>query len=376
MALHSLKRHKQLGVGVFGTTYLVEQDGKKYALKTQKILASQRKKNYRHPIWREMDLYQYVSKLKPSERKFFTQLHSYEIYSNCNHTQKSPFKIHPNGYLGKKLKSLVKSKWCLDILIDYHPGITLGKYLLTHSITPKQAYSFIFQIIHIMTILRKGGYSHNDLHLENVMINKTTDTHFTFRGRKIPLYGYQLVAIDYGEVLHKKFKMKNDLFRLFAKDQDEFLYREIRMTMFKIVTNFDRYINGCRKKKKQLPWEGKKDPFTNLINSIITKHHDFWVRESERLITDDGVGKLIQKVEKQISQKKLWEIIGKSKYRNEAWDVANDVTFMFQAHHPKLSAKYYGWCSSHKFNLKKDVYIALLEAGNLPKLLAVLYQQM
>ena len=42
---NKLKKIKELGAGVFGTAYLVELDGKKYVLKTQKILSSHKKKN-------------------------------------------------------------------------------------------------------------------------------------------------------------------------------------------------------------------------------------------------------------------------------------------------------------------------------------------
>ncbi len=41
---NKLKKIKELGAGVFGTAYLVELDGKKYVLKTQKILSSHKKK--------------------------------------------------------------------------------------------------------------------------------------------------------------------------------------------------------------------------------------------------------------------------------------------------------------------------------------------
>ena len=132
------KKLKVLGVGMFGTTYLIEKDGIKYALKTQHILASQKKKDFKYELWRELDLYNYISKLNKNDKKFFTQLYDYKIYNNCNHKQKRPFKIFDtNKPFYKILSKLDKSTWCVDMLIDYHGKWTCSDYLAKYSITSK-----------------------------------------------------------------------------------------------------------------------------------------------------------------------------------------------------------------------------------------------
>ena len=48
------------------------------------------------------------------------------------------------------------------------------------------------------------------------MIKPTKEKYFEFNGHKIPFEGYQIVAIDYGEVLHKIWKNRW-LVKIFCK---------------------------------------------------------------------------------------------------------------------------------------------------------------
>jgi hypothetical protein len=45
---------KTLGTGMLGTTYLVNYKNNKYALKVQNILPSEKNKNYKNALWREI----------------------------------------------------------------------------------------------------------------------------------------------------------------------------------------------------------------------------------------------------------------------------------------------------------------------------------
>ena len=53
---------KKLGSGMYGTTYLIKKDDKKYAMKIQKILPEHVNQNLSIGIWREIDLYNYKNK--------------------------------------------------------------------------------------------------------------------------------------------------------------------------------------------------------------------------------------------------------------------------------------------------------------------------
>ena len=61
MDFTKIKVIKELGTGMYATTYLVELDGKKYALKKQKILEGNRNRSSRSITWREMFFYEYVN---------------------------------------------------------------------------------------------------------------------------------------------------------------------------------------------------------------------------------------------------------------------------------------------------------------------------
>jgi hypothetical protein len=54
MDFTNIKVIKTLGTGMYATTYLVELDGKQYALKKQKILAGNKNRSSRSITWREM----------------------------------------------------------------------------------------------------------------------------------------------------------------------------------------------------------------------------------------------------------------------------------------------------------------------------------
>ena len=78
---------KELGKGVYGTTYKVTKDDKIYALKKQKILDSDAKKDISKSIWREIEFYKWVRKLKSNQQHFFTILYDYTINNTCNFKQ-------------------------------------------------------------------------------------------------------------------------------------------------------------------------------------------------------------------------------------------------------------------------------------------------
>ena len=353
-----MKVIKKLGSGMFGTTYLVDYNGKKYALKTQHILPSDRHKDYKRELWRELDLYAFIKRLKPSDRKFFTQLYEYKIYKDCQHKQIRPFKLGKDKW-SNKMRQLNKSEWCVDYMLDYHGDKTLGKYLATHNITPKQAYSFALQLCKIMLILYKGGYSHNDLHMDNVMITKTSEKYFTINGKKVPYYGYQLVSIDYGEVLHKKHgKFKED-YKEFLKDRKRFLFTEIVWSTFLIFSKFDKYMYQCKKKKMKMPWE-KEPLFQNNFRKILINHPKFW-KESKNQYLDmfPSVRNKFNRLEKKLLKKPKKDIF---KFKNYYMrEIINRINYKFQTLYPILYTKYFLWCSVNKPVLPTKNMLDLLE---------------
>lgn len=277
MNFENLTQIKKLGSGMLGTTYLVQNSvtKKKYALKIQHILPKDRKKDYKNELWRELDLYEFINKLRPNEQQFFTKLHAYEIFDKCTHDQNKqriePIKKECVTPLCERLKKLDKSDWCVKFLLDYHGKSTLGKYLATHSMNVRQMYSIILQICLIHSVLYKGGYSHGDLHMNNIMVSPTSQSHFEFMNTKVSFFGLKIISIDYGEVRHAKFKNKIDPWaQLFLTNRKKFLFDETFGSISIIVQNFDKYIYNCDKKKMKMPYyEGGPDPFDATIQNIL-----------------------------------------------------------------------------------------------------------
>ena len=109
------------------------------------------------------------------------------------------------------------------------------------------------QICKIILILYNGGYSHGDLHLENIIINNTNKKYFDFMDKKIPFNGYQINVIDYGLSLHKKY---GKYYKKTIKGCDitNYMFNEMFVATYKIINNDAKYINDCIKLKKKLPW--------------------------------------------------------------------------------------------------------------------------
>ena len=106
MDFTKIKVIKELGTGMYATTYLVELDGKQYALKKQKILEGNRNRSSRSITWREMFFYEYVNKMPPDTQKFFCKLFGFKIEDNCKHTQIRPKNIQKNANLKAKMNEI------------------------------------------------------------------------------------------------------------------------------------------------------------------------------------------------------------------------------------------------------------------------------
>ena len=216
---------KKLGNGFAGITYLIKLKNKKYALKIEKIPEKYAlKKNLKSREWREINFSLNFANKYPNQ---FTILYKYDIINDCSHIQEFPhdLKTFPE-YIQKIFIEKNNSNYCIRkvySLID----IILKDVI--NSLSKLQIYSMIAQITYILYLMNKNGYTHNDLHSKNIGVVKTIKKYLTILNNKIPLLGYQYKAIDYGMVLHKKYKMDkiekvmhnknklNEIDRLFKK---------------------------------------------------------------------------------------------------------------------------------------------------------------
>lgn len=278
------KKNKFLGAGMVGATYLVEDKNKnKYALKLQKIFKSEIKKTFNKEIWRELDLYKSINKFKQNEQQFFTKLYDYEIVKNCNFKHKRPFKV--SGEQEKSIKKLDKSPYCIKFLLQFHGLENYQDYIINNykNISVEQYYSFYLQIINIIKILNKYGYSHNDIHGGNIMIKRTKEEYFIFKNKKIPFHGIKLIIIDYGEVLHKKFGkgfLKDKPYLKEYLKSKRWLFYELyySITSLNILLPNIISLNNYVKKHKKQPWDND----VNVFKFIQEKHKKFFSKNLKK----------------------------------------------------------------------------------------------
>jgi len=352
---------KKLGSGMYGTTYLIKIDDNEYAMKIQKILPNHVNKNLSIDIWREIDLYNYINKMKPKNQCFFTKLYYYDILDNCEHKQERQYEINKNSIQGKTFALYDNSPYCIRYFLDYHNGITLRKYMQKYTLTIKQKYSMFLQIAKIIWIFYREGYVHSDLHAENIMVSSTTKETFTLFGKKVPYFGIQLSAIDYGMVMNNKFKTYSGLRRYLGKNiylMTELFYN----CLFKLhIINYEKLIVDCEKQKKMLPWfqdgmfeeKGIKKIFVNYPD-FIEKYLDYYVKFFP------NSKKLIDELKSQITNNSNLSYIGNE---NDIYVkfVLERIDMRFALEHPKKWKKIMGWCSEPKFILPKKDILEIME---------------
>jgi len=194
---------KKLGNGMAGIIYLVNLGKKEYALKIEKIAEKfVNKKNLTSREWREIDFSLNFANNYPDQ---FIKLYKYDIINDCKHVQEFPNNLNNYPiYVQNIFNEKNKSNYCIRkvySLID-----TILKDVID-SFTISQFYSMMAQVTYIIHLMRENGYTHNDLHSQNIGVIKTNKKYLSILNNKIPLLGYQYKAIDYGMVLNKKYKM-------------------------------------------------------------------------------------------------------------------------------------------------------------------------
>lgn len=205
---------KELGYGFYGTVFLVEKKGKKYALKIEHILPSHLKKDLSSPTWREIDFSKNLANKNPDQ---FMQLLEYDFIDKCKLVQKYPSDVVPkNMYFN--LKNLKESPYC-SIKIYNYIDYTINSFPFQ---SLKEYYSILIQLVYAVYLMHKNGYVHLDLHSGNIGIIKTDKKYLKIFGKKVPTFGNLLQIIDFGRVLHKKYKMnkkEKNLYKLALKKE-------------------------------------------------------------------------------------------------------------------------------------------------------------
>ena len=260
---------------MFGTTYLSSYKKKNYALKIEKIAEKNINYNLKNQDWREIEFSLNFANKYPEQ---FIYLYAYDIIDNCYHIQdypdnKIPQHLPPDVIV--RLEEKQKSKYCIRKVYSLIDS-TFSK--IYNTITQEQFYSFLAQISYIALLMKESGYSHNDLHGENVgvlYVNKNKKLNIL--GNEIPTFGLQFKAIDFGNVLHNKYKLdKNEkqIHKLYLKEEINRLIR--RMIIFENKINYpnklitpDKSIELLNKIKKHSLFQITKDLSKNYDDRFI-----------------------------------------------------------------------------------------------------------
>jgi hypothetical protein len=210
---------KELGYGMFGTVYMVRYKTKYYALKIEKIIKENIIRDIKYPEWREIEFSEKFGNQYPNQ---FIKLFAYDIITNCEHVQKYPHdgsNLPPNRQ--QKIKEKISSTYCIRKI--YSLVDTTCKKIV-NNLDLKQLYSMIIQTAYIIDLLNKNGYSHNDLHSENIGVKYTKKKYIKIYDKDIPTFGYIYKAIDYGSMTSDKWsnntsnsRIDNDMIKLILR---------------------------------------------------------------------------------------------------------------------------------------------------------------
>jgi serine/threonine protein kinase len=341
MNLNSIDVEEKLHSGMFGTTYLVKYKKEFYAMKIQHILKKDIKRNYGSGIWREVDLFEWVGKLNKDDILFFCYPKAFRIQEHCTHIQERPVKVdttNKKDEFAQMIRKLDKSPICMVIFMEYKGKVRLFDYLGRQDIPYHNLYSICLQYCKIVLLLKESGYYHGDLHTQNVMINTTQKENFTLNKCSIPYFGLQISAVDYGSVMHKKYKMKLKWFkRNFYTHYDDFVFYQACLDLMDIMC---KYLT-----KTPDPKYGKKIGSATL--NILRKYTDFYASKAEKYLriwpgAKDVIDDILKN--KDESDDFLYNMIDGKHYCNIYFHIINSRIFWeFGLMYPEKTAAYAGY---------------------------------
>ena len=231
-------------------------------------------------------------------------------------------------------------------------------------IAKTQTYSILIQIINIVIILYNGGYAHNDLNGMNIMINDTKESSFILNNKHIKYHGIQVSAIDYGNVAHKKFKIKydgND--KYFLTNMKDWSFSEIFNSFIPIISNIVHKIDYHKKINKLTPWE-RKLSFWDGVKCIFKNHKEFCDIELKKYIDMFPLGykSIIKFYDIYNTKKNPRDVIKKSMFWFE--QIIDRLVFEFDLKYPALFKQYFEFACETKWLLPKEEVLEILLINN------------
>lgn len=264
----NMKIIKKLGEGVAGTVYLAEfnkmsnAQHEQYIYKLEKWLP--RRDLLKDVYYRQVEFDKFA---KRYPNKFMT-LKTHGVIDHCKHIQ--PIPKFATGKFRTDLEKKNKSDRCF--YLAYTP---IYKYNLksTHNKLMKNIklwYKMMYQIIEQIDLMRTAGFTHNDIHSGNIMIDDNSNFHI----------------IDYGMISHKNWP-QNDNDKMIAKygitDISMFLWNVSicnsvviwaldNNIKFPTVSSFTQRLTKYKEydeAKKYVPQYWSKDTYNELLAFVI-----------------------------------------------------------------------------------------------------------
>lgn len=184
-----IKIIKKIGEGFNGTVFLIEFNGEKMIYKIEKL--NDFDQGLKSIYYRQIDFNENVACHYPNR---FMVLKSYGIIENCKHKQQIPANVK-----GKWKKMLIeKNNLPRCCYLIYSPVLD-GTFMSIKKKVFKSInlyYDMFYQVVDGLNIMRNAGYTHQDLHSNNIMFSGKT---------KLKWY-----IIDYGGIGNKKYPVSKD----------------------------------------------------------------------------------------------------------------------------------------------------------------------
>ena len=269
---------KEIGMGMMGTVYLVEDKQKnKYAMKIEKILKKQSVKSMKYDLWREIEFSNTICK---KYEKHFMKNYDNWIDINCKHKQdwnKIGLKLELfDKPTQKYYQNLFDSSYC-SIKIYSLVELTLKNVI--KQINDEQYYDIFIQCLYVMYLCNKSGYMHRDWKMDNIGLIKTNNMNIDIFGKQVKTHGYQVVLLDYGAVIHKKYILSSYEKKIFTNKMTDlfFMFDRYKYNMIFNFTKFENKYNVDTFSHIEINKEIKQDiqkylPKFNKNNEVLSQY--------------------------------------------------------------------------------------------------------
>ena len=232
---------------------MIKKNKKKYVLKIQKILESEKKYNLKYTHWKEIKGFEYIKKLPKKNQIFFPKLIDYSVI-------KCKFKLNMLN-VWKKLKS--KSKYCINILMEYK-GKEIKQLIFNKKFSLIDKYCFIVQIYYINNILNNNKLCYTDYHYANIVYIKKSKQIKINNNIINTNYIYSIIDIAAINRVNNIYFHSNHCIIIFIKNII-FKLDIIRNNYYK-KPDYKKIIVSCLKNKK----------IWNNIKNILYKYDNEW----------------------------------------------------------------------------------------------------